>query len=63
MDIRKAMNIERDLLNGNLNRMSVTRDPEELDDMYDFAKKRLEKLYTYNKERLEEVQKLREVFK
>lgn len=61
MDIIKEMNFVRDMLEGNLNRMSVTDDMEELEDMYSFAKKRIEKIYTINKERLEETNKLREI--
>lgn len=36
---------ERQLLSGNLNRMSVTDSEEELDMMYDIARKRLDRIY------------------
>lgn len=63
MNVYKQLRDMRDKLEGNLNRMSVTDDLEELDDRYNFAKENLESLYKWNKERLEEKQKLREVLK
>ena len=36
---------ERDMLDGNLNRIMITDDLTELHTMYDFAKERLTKLY------------------
>lgn len=57
MDMSKQLDFTRDLLDGNLNRMSVTDDLEELDDMFYFAKQRVEEIYKANKERLEEAKK------
>ena len=42
----------RDMLDGNLNRMMVTDDPDELEEQLAWAKKRLIKLYKANKKRL-----------
>lgn len=50
---RKEMINEADMLKGNINRMCVTTDDEELDVMYTFAKLRLEEIYEYNKNRFE----------
>lgn len=63
MDIRKAVRCAAEMLTGNVNRMCVTHDPEELTDQYEYAKQRLETLYEYNSERLEDEAKLREVFR
>lgn len=57
MDIRKEIDYQYDMLIGNINRICVTRDREELEDMYDFAKKRLDDIYKYSVERLEEIEK------
>lgn len=63
MDIRKQLCNIRSMLDGNLNRMTVTGDFEELEAKYNFAKKNLESLYACNKERLEKKRKLSEVFR
>lgn len=49
---RQEMLIETDMLQGNLNRMCVTKDAEELERMYETAKRRLEKIYEFNKNRI-----------
>ena len=45
----KLLNNEVDMLKGNINRMCVTFDLDELDKMYEFALKRLKSIYIYNK--------------
>lgn len=52
---RQEMLIETDLLQGNLNRMCVTKDTEELERMYETAKRRLEKIYEFNKNRTQKI--------
>lgn len=49
----KGLSIERDYLEGNLNRMCVTSEKKELDSMYEYAKKRIDAIYEYNVNRLE----------
>lgn len=44
--------IEADMLQGNINRMFVTNDVDELERMYRFAANRLQTIYIENKERL-----------
>lgn len=46
---------EINMLKGNINRMCVTSETDELERMYDFAKRRLDEIYTYNKSRVEEI--------
>ena len=41
----KELMIEADMLQGNINRMMVTKDPKELLRMYEFAEKRLQKIH------------------
>lgn len=41
----KELMSEADMLKGNINRMMVTNDKDELMNMYSFALKRLEKIY------------------
>lgn len=43
---------ESDMLDGNINRMFVTHDVEELNKMYYYAKRRLDKIYDMQKLRL-----------
>ena len=49
---RKDIMIERDMLEGNINRMMVTHDHEELLTMFAYAHKRLGDLFWYNKKRI-----------
>ncbi len=49
---RKEIFNESDLLQGGINRMFVTDDPEELEQMHEASKKGIEKIYQYNYERL-----------
>ncbi len=50
---REEILTESDMLKGNINRMFVTDDPEELECMYEFSKRRLEKIYKYHYARLQ----------
>lgn len=50
----KELRIERDMLDGNLNRMMITDDLTELRSMYAFAKERLEDIYNERMSRFEE---------
>ena len=43
---------ERDSLDGDLNRMSVTDDEDEMESMYEWALRRVVAIYEYNVERL-----------
>lgn len=47
--MNKLLNNEVDMLKGNINRMCVTSDLDELDKMYEFALKRLKSIYIYKK--------------
>ena len=49
---RKEIDNQIDMLKGNINRMCVTDDVDELNSMYDYAKKRLEIILLANVERL-----------
>ncbi len=49
---REEIFFESDMLKGNISRMFVTDDPEELEQMHEFSKKRLEIIYKHNYERL-----------
>lgn len=56
---RQMADNEYDMLEGNINRMFLTKDRIELDSMYEFAKSRLASLYEYNRERIEKLEKNR----
>ncbi len=43
---------EADMLKGNINRMCVTDNIEELKRMYEVAKKRIDEIYLHNEKRL-----------
>lgn len=58
--IRKTIQVEADLLIGNVNRMCVTDDRAELDNMYEWANKRLAILFAHNSARLDAEQKSKE---
>ena len=49
---RQEMINEKDMLNGNINRMFVTDNFAELCSMYEYACKRLEKLFNANYDRI-----------
>ena len=51
--MNKLINNEVDMLNGNINRMCITSDLEELVRMYKFAKKRIDSIFEYKKYLLE----------
>ena len=53
-DELKTIYIEEDMLKGNLNRMCVTEERTELDEMMWYALKRIEKIWRINNERLKE---------
>ena len=55
--IHKELMNECDMLQGNINRMMVTKDPKELLRMYEFAEMRLQKIH---KARVKELDKLEE---
>lgn len=48
------LNYTIDMLNGNINRMCVTKTFKELNEMYDYAMERVMKIYTMNCNRLRE---------
>ena len=50
----QEMKNEKDMLNGNINRMFVTDSYAELCSMYEYAQKRLEALFNANYERIQE---------
>ena len=50
---RKELDMQMDMIRGNLNRMCTSETKEELDSMYDFAKQRLDYIYELNTKRLE----------
>lgn len=49
---KQELDIEIDMLKGNINRMCVTDDLSEMLDMYEYAQERIDKIYQYNKDRL-----------
>jgi len=49
---RKELNIEIDMLKGNINRMCVTKDKDELDSMLEYAQTRIFRIYEYNLQKL-----------
>lgn len=54
----QEMKNERDMMDGNINRMFVTNNFAELCSMYEYAHKRLEALFNANYERIyEEIKK------
>ena len=48
------LNYTIDMLNGNINRMCVTKTFKELSEMYDYAMERVMKIYSMNWDRLRE---------
>ncbi len=55
MDWYRKLKIQKDMLEGNINRMFITDDMDEMDVMYETAVQRLNAIYEGNKKRLEEV--------
>ena len=51
--VGEEIEIETDLIKGNINRMCVTDNMQELYIMYSFAKKRIENLFNYNLKRID----------
>ena len=54
---RKILNVETDMLQGNINRMCVCDTKEELDNMYKHAKSKIDKIYILNQQRFEDKKK------
>lgn len=50
--LNKKMSLECDMLQGNINRMFVTQNKDELVSMYCYAKSRLQLIYEFNLGRL-----------
>ena len=48
--------LEMDMLEGTVNRMCVTHDKKELEDMRDWAKRRIDKIFNYRQADFPEVQ-------
>lgn len=55
---RQKLEIEIDMLQGNINRMCVTNDDAELASMQQWAKRRIDQIYLYNHQRLREQERL-----
>ena len=55
---RQKLEIEIDMLRGNINRMCVTDDDAELESMQQWAKRRIDQIYLYNHQRLRERERL-----
>lgn len=55
---RQKLEIEIDMLRGNINRMCVTDDDVELESMQQWAKKRIDRIYLHNHQRLREQERL-----
>ena len=55
---RQKLEIEIDMLKGNINRMCVTDDDAELASMQQWAKKRIDRIYLHNHQRLREQERL-----
>ena len=55
---RQKLEIEIDMLKGNINRMCVTDDDAELESMQQWAKKRIDRIYLHNHQRLRERERL-----
>lgn len=49
---RNELVVQYEMLKGNINRMCVTDDIDELERIFIFAKNRLEEIYQYNKSNL-----------
>lgn len=49
---KNELDVEVDMIRGNINRMCLTQDNSELVKMFDYAKLRLQAIYDYNKERV-----------
>jgi len=54
---KKQLENELDMLHGNINRMCVTQDDEELIEMQQWAKRRIDQIYIYNRQRIKESQR------
>lgn len=51
--LKAKIEFEYNSLKGNMNRMCVTHDIQEFQEMYSFAKKRIDNLFNYNLKRIE----------
>lgn len=54
---QKTLDVEINMLKGNLCRMCVTKDRKELDDMYKYATQRISRIYVLNQQKFEEKDK------
>lgn len=54
---RKTLDVETDMLQGNINRMCVCDTREELDSMYKYAKSKIDRIYVLNQQRFEDKKK------
>lgn len=55
---RQKLEIEIDMLKGNINRMCVTDDDAELESMQQWAKRRIDQIYLHNHQRLRKQERL-----
>lgn len=55
--IQKDLLIECDMLKGNINRMMVTDDSKELESMYNYALRRINRIYNARRKELAENKK------
>lgn len=53
---RKILKQELDMLQGNINRMCVTSDEEELISMQQWAKRRIDNIYLWNRQRIRDAE-------
>lgn len=51
---------ERDMLDGNINRMFVSDDKKEVQTMYNFARIRLEQIFLHNLDRIDQKETLQQ---
>ena len=51
---RHEINIEADMLQGNINRMFMTKEEKELYSMRDYAKRRIDMIFDWKMEQLQE---------
>lgn len=54
---RRDLERDLDILQGNINRMCVTDDEQELISMQQWAKKRIDSIYLWNRQRIREAER------
>lgn len=52
---------EKDMLDGNINRIFISGDKKEIQTMYNFAKVRLEQIFLYNLDRIDQKETLQQL--